>query len=58
VLHDQGNWYNIVLRGTKKDQGMVSFAKNLDEKQAAAIRAFVIQRAIDSKLEESKQAKN
>jgi hypothetical protein len=47
-----------VLRGTKKDQGMVSFAKNLDEKQAAAIRAFVIQRAIDSKLEESKQAKN
>lgn len=56
VLHDEGNWYNVVLRGTKKDQGMVSFAKNLDEKQAAAIRAFVIQRAIDSKVEGSKQA--
>jgi quinohemoprotein ethanol dehydrogenase len=58
LLHDAGGWDNVVLRGTRKDQGMVSFAKNIDEKQSAAIRAFIIQRAIDSKVEESKQAKN
>jgi quinohemoprotein ethanol dehydrogenase len=58
LLHDTGGWDNVVLRGTRKDRGMVSFAKNINEKQSAAIRAFVIQKAIDSKLEESKQAKN
>jgi len=58
MLHDDGGWDNIVLRGTHKDQGMVSFAKNIDQKQAAAIRAFIIQKAIDSKAEEGKQAKN
>jgi len=57
-LLDDDGWYDVVLKGTLKDQGMVSFAKNIDRTQAAAIRAFVIQRAIDSKVEESKQAKN
>jgi alcohol dehydrogenase (cytochrome c)/quinohemoprotein ethanol dehydrogenase len=57
-LLDDDGWYDVVLGGKFKDQGMVSFAKNIDKKQATAIRAFVIQRAIDSKLEESRQAKN
>ena len=57
LLNDDG-WYDVVLGGKFKDQGMVSFAKNINKPQAAAIRAFVIQKAIDSKLEESKQAKN
>jgi alcohol dehydrogenase (cytochrome c)/quinohemoprotein ethanol dehydrogenase len=57
-LLDDDGWYEVVLGGKFKDQGMVSFEKNIDKKQATAIRAFVIQRAIDSKLEESKQAKN
>jgi quinohemoprotein ethanol dehydrogenase len=57
-LLDDDGWYEVVLGGKFKDQGMVSFSKNIDKKQATAIRAFVIQKAIDSKLEESKQAKN
>jgi len=57
LLNDDG-WYDVVLGGKFKDQGMVSFAKNINKPQAAAIRAFVIQKAIDSKLEESKLAKN
>jgi glucose dehydrogenase len=56
LLSDDG-WYDVVLGGKFKDQGMVSFAHNLNKKQVTAIRAFVIQRAIDSKLEESKQAR-
>ncbi len=57
-LLDDDGFYDVVLGGKLSDQGMVSFAKNIDKKQAAAIRAFVIQRAIESKAEESKEAKN
>jgi quinohemoprotein ethanol dehydrogenase len=57
-LLDDDGWYDVVLGGKFKDQGMVSFAKNLNKQQATAIRAFVIQHAIDDKLEEAKQAKN
>jgi quinohemoprotein ethanol dehydrogenase len=57
-LLDDDGFYDVVLGGKFKDQGMVSFAKNINKKQAEAIRAFIIQRAIDSKLEEAKQAKN
>jgi mono/diheme cytochrome c family protein len=57
-LLDDDGYYDVVLGGKFKDLGMVSFAKNIDKKQAAAIRAFIIQQAIDSKTEEAKQAKN
>jgi quinohemoprotein ethanol dehydrogenase len=57
-LLDDDGWYDVVLGGKFKDQGMVSFAKNLNKQQANAIRAFVIQHAIDDKIEEAKQAKN
>ena len=55
-LLDDDGWYEVVLGGKFKDAGMVSFAKNINKQQAAAIRAFVIQRAIEDKAEESKQA--
>jgi mono/diheme cytochrome c family protein len=42
-------WFKIVLAGALKTQGMVSFAQVLDHQKAAAIRSYVIQRAIDSK---------
>ncbi len=38
-------WYNIVLDGTLKDAGMVSFKQVLDRNDATAIRNYVIHRA-------------
>jgi mono/diheme cytochrome c family protein len=43
-------WYEIVLRGALKKQGMVSFGQELNRQQASAIRSFIIQRANDTKL--------
>jgi quinohemoprotein ethanol dehydrogenase len=42
-------WFKIVLDGALKTQGMVSFRQVLDHQKAAAIRSYVIQRAIDAK---------
>jgi quinohemoprotein ethanol dehydrogenase len=42
-------WYDIVLGGALKKEGMVSFAQVLDHQQADAIRSYIIQRAIDTK---------
>jgi quinohemoprotein ethanol dehydrogenase len=42
-------WFKIVLEGALKGQGMVSFRQVLDHQKAAAIRSYVIQRAIDAK---------
>jgi quinohemoprotein ethanol dehydrogenase len=35
-------WFEIVLRGDLRSQGMVSFSKELSHKDAAAIRSYVI----------------
>ena len=35
-------WYNVVLGGALKDQGMVSFAPILNRSQVSAIRAYII----------------
>ena len=35
-------WYSVVLGGALKDQGMVSFAQDLNRKQVSAIRAYII----------------
>ena len=43
------SWFDIVLNGALKDQGMASFADALNHDQAAAIRAYVIARANESK---------
>jgi quinohemoprotein ethanol dehydrogenase len=42
-------WFNIVLGGALQANGMVSFAKELSREDAAAIRAYVIFRANQSK---------
>ena len=42
-------WFDIVRAGTRKKQGMVSFAQELSRKDAADIRDYVIFRANQSK---------
>jgi len=42
-------WYEIVLNGAMKDAGMAPFKSVLDQKDAGAIRAYVIQRANEDK---------
>jgi quinohemoprotein ethanol dehydrogenase len=47
-LSDDG-YFDIVLNGTLKERGMVSFAPMIDREQAAAIRSYVISQAHDTK---------
>ncbi|MBV8770768.1 MAG: PQQ-dependent dehydrogenase, methanol/ethanol family [Deltaproteobacteria bacterium] len=42
-------WFEIVLGGALKKEGMVSFKQVLDHDRADAIRSYIIQRAIDTK---------
>jgi quinohemoprotein ethanol dehydrogenase len=35
-------WFDVVLDGTLKGDGMASFANVLDHRQAAAVRSWVI----------------
>ena len=42
-------WFNIVLGGLLRQQGMVSFSNELARQDAEAIRAYVIFRANQSK---------
>jgi alcohol dehydrogenase (cytochrome c)/quinohemoprotein ethanol dehydrogenase len=42
-------WYEIVLNGAMKDAGMAPFKTVLDQKNAAAIRAYIIKRANEDK---------
>ena len=47
-------FFDVVLGGALRSQGMVSFAKVLTRDQAAAIRAYLIQRANDTKAAQAK----
>ena len=42
-------YFDIVLNGTLKERGMVSFAAMINREQAAAIRAYVISQAHETK---------
>jgi hypothetical protein len=42
-------WFEIVLAGALRKEGMVSFSPVLDHANADAIRSYIIQRAIDTK---------
>jgi quinohemoprotein ethanol dehydrogenase len=42
-------WFDIVLRGAMKDIGMAAFGSVLSERDASAIREYVIRRANDDK---------
>jgi PQQ-dependent dehydrogenase (methanol/ethanol family) len=54
---DNDQWFEVVLHGLLQQFGMVSFQKELSKEDAAAIRAYVIQRANQS-LAETKSKKN
>jgi PQQ-dependent dehydrogenase (methanol/ethanol family) len=43
------SYFDIVLNGTLKERGMVSFAEMINREQAAAIRAYVISQAHETK---------
>ena len=45
ALLDSDQWFDVVLGGAFQDEGMVSFAPILSRAQAAAIRAWVVDRA-------------
>ena len=47
-LSDDG-YFDIVLNGTLKERGMVSFAPVINREQAQAIRAYVISQAHETK---------
>jgi PQQ-dependent dehydrogenase (methanol/ethanol family) len=47
-LSDDG-YFDIVLNGSLKERGMVSFAPMINREQAAAIRSYVISQAHDTK---------
>lgn len=42
---DNDGWFDVVMDGALESQGMVSFASEIDRRQAAAIRSYVIARA-------------
>jgi mono/diheme cytochrome c family protein len=42
------SWREVVIDGTRKDRGMVSFAPVISAAEAESIRAYVIKRANDS----------
>ena len=48
ISADDG-YFDIVLNGTLKERGMVSFAPMINREQAAAIRSYVISQAHDTK---------
>jgi alcohol dehydrogenase (cytochrome c)/quinohemoprotein ethanol dehydrogenase len=56
MLSNDG-WFRIVLEGTRKQAGMVSFSKELSKSDAAAIRDYVIYRANQSLTEAGDQKK-
>ena len=45
ALLDSDQWFDAVLGGVLQDEGMVSFAPILSHAQAAAIRAWIVDRA-------------
>ena len=49
-------WFDITLKGILRQNGMISFAKELSRKDAADIRAYVISRA-NQRLSEEKAEK-
>ena len=49
LLHSQLGFDDVVLKGSRADKGMGSFAKDLKPEDAAAVREFIIARANDIK---------
>ena len=51
---DNDFFYEIVLNGAMKDAGMAPFTAVLEQKDAAAIRAYLIKRANEDKASSAK----
>ena len=49
ILATAEGWDAVVRGGRLREQGMVSFAENLTESQSEAVRAYVVQRAHETK---------
>jgi alcohol dehydrogenase (cytochrome c)/quinohemoprotein ethanol dehydrogenase len=49
LLHDSASWKAVVIDGILKDNGMVSFGREISPEQADAIRHYVIRRAHEDK---------
>ena len=47
-------FFDVVLGGQRKSQGMISFAPVLSHDQAASIRAYLIERAHQTKDNQAK----
>jgi alcohol dehydrogenase (cytochrome c)/quinohemoprotein ethanol dehydrogenase len=45
ITRDRESWNLVVREGLLKDNGMVSFAENLDAEESEAIRVYIIRRA-------------
>ncbi|MBP9593388.1 MAG: hypothetical protein KBE42_15050, partial [Steroidobacteraceae bacterium] len=45
IAADKNAWHVIVMEGALRGNGMVSFANNLTDEQAEAIRAYVLDQA-------------
>jgi len=45
-LHDPIGWNDVVREGSRRSQGMASFASEVDESESEAIRAYIIDQAI------------
>jgi quinohemoprotein ethanol dehydrogenase len=48
-LHDPIVWNHVVREGSRRSQGMASFATELDEAESEAVRAYIIEQAIRGK---------
>ena len=55
LANDQ--WFDVVLDGLLKPNGMVSFSKDLSRRDAESIRAYVISRANETKAEQASPPK-
>ena len=55
LANDQ--WFDVVLDGLLKPNGMVSFSKDLSRRDAESIRAYVISRANETKAEQASPLK-
>jgi alcohol dehydrogenase (cytochrome c)/quinohemoprotein ethanol dehydrogenase len=54
LANDQ--WFDVVLDGLLRPNGMVSFSKDLSRRDAESIRAYVISRANETKAESTHSA--
>jgi mono/diheme cytochrome c family protein len=48
MIQSASAWEDVVMKGVRRDRGMVSFAPVISAQDAEAVRAYVIKRANDA----------